>query len=921
MFWQAQLLGAQLLLGELTRHRPKRVSWEEFIQNNQPSEVRNIAYIGGTMEVTPPRMWFGDYKIRAVERDSLWTDYIWLGPLAFLLDAITVGYRYYLGEVFPLCWGENRHVQRVTIDDRPMYQAGLEFDNAGSGFLINDPEAWGGDQPPGEGGQYSFCRVTRGNYTDSTDTYLEQMLATPPNKCPSLRGVSTLISYGPSGPVEESGYFAAGGDGFIPKPRLWKVTVRAQPDNLATGFNKIGRHMNPMETIYEWTTSLEYGARTPLDELNLDNWRELAETLHGEGNGWSGLIEGTTSPGEVIDDVLAQIDAVRWISPSLGLGFRLIRRDYSFGSLRILDKSVITGIKEFTPGTLDDTINKVNVEYPQEQDNNFKPRKALYIDPANQQMQPGQRVIPQTVGFKGVADFEQAQVIATRLGRAQSLPRAPLDCTVFPSWGRLTYQGEVVRFQWSSPSIEIVMRVLKVTPNGPDERDYHLSLIEDQFSTGLRTFSNPGPSAHTDPAAGLSVAPPSATWNEAEFPEDGLTFTLLTANTNEFIATITGGVIFGEYAPGGQYARVYVTEPEGVQTLSPLRLAPDANNEATFTWPALAAGVYEFCVQTFSLRDATNGVKVCAEIPIAAIGSPSPSPSASVSPSASGSPTPSASASFSPSASLSPSASQSQSASISPSSSQSPSSSASPSAPEGPSGISDLQLWYDALQETGFSDDDEISTVQDWSGNNRDGTGVVGNVLKPTYRATDGPNGTPCFRMSEIGALEGGYFSVPDFLTSYTEGHAFVVVKLDQEPDVNSRAGPPLGDWGSNAVGEFYGFPADAGNYDGFGSSVRHTTGVQATARTNWLVYENRTASAVWSRRINGATTGNDLFSTGTNTVGWNTIAKVGARTSSGQALLYGLIAEVVFYNRVLDAGEITAIYDYLEAKYGITLP
>lgn len=914
MFWQALLFAGQFILGEVTRKRPKRVSWEEFIDNNEPTEVRPIPYAGGTIELIPARQWYGDFKQRAVERDSHWTDYLFMGVSAALLDFITVAYRYYIGEMFPLCYGPDRHVQRVTIEDRLMYQASLTFDNAGSGFLIHDPQAWGGDQPPGEGGQYSFCHVTRGNYVDATDIYLEQMLATLPNRCPSLRGISALISYGPNGPVTESGYFAAGGVGYTPRLKEWKVAVRGQPDNLATGFNKIGRHMNPMETIYEWSTSLEYGARVPDIELNLDNWRANAEQLAEEENGWSGRIEGQTSPGEVIKDILAQIDAVPWFSPSLGLGFRLIRRDYSFGSLRVLDKSVITSVDEFTPGTYEDTVNKVQVEFPEDQENNFKPRKALYIDPANQLIQGG-RTVPQTVGFLGVGDFEQANVIVTRMGRAESLPRAPLECSVFSSWGRLTYIGEVVLFEWSSPSLSIVMRVMKITPNGPDERDYRLVLMEDQFSTGLRTFGEPGESQHSDPSVGLLTAPPSATWNEAEFPPDGLIFSLTTANTNEFLATITGGIIFATYAPGGQYARIYVTEPGGVQTLSPIRLAPDTNNEATFTWPALAAGEYQFCVQTFSLRDATNGVKVCAEIQIAAIGSPSPSPSASVSPSSSISTSPSASASVSPSTSLSPSASQSQSASVSPSASQSPSSSTSPSAPTGPSGISDLQLWIDADQETGFSNGDQVSTAQDWSGNNRDATGAIDNTLLPTYRATDGPNSLPAFRCQNNVGTQGGYFTLPNFLSG-SAGHHFAVVKLDVEVPTTSRAGPPLGDWGTASNVSVY------PNTDGvirstWGSTVRHITVDPSDSLIVWHVYEERTDSNDWSNWLNGVMLDQKL----TNTVAWGTGPKIGRHTLGGTATLYGMIAEIIFYNRALTSGEITTIYTYLNNKYGFSLP
>ena len=70
----------------------------------------------------------------------------------------------------------------------------------------------------------------------------------------------------------------------------------------------------------------------------------------------------------------------------------------------------------------------------------------------------------------------------------------------------------------------------------------------------------------------------------------------------------------------------------------------------------VGTNTYALCVQTFSLRGATNEVKVCAEITIAYLGSPSLSPSGSVSPSFSSSPSESPSASVSPSEGGAPSA-------------------------------------------------------------------------------------------------------------------------------------------------------------------------------------------------------------------------------------------------------------------------
>lgn len=663
MYLQLALLAAQMFIGEITRPRPHKTTFEEFVKDNSPSEIRPVPYIAGTVQITPSRIWYGDFSQRAVERDSHWTDYIFFGAMGALLDFITVAYRYYCGECFALCFGPDTHVEAVHIADRLMFQAAQGADNAGGGFLIDDPDAWGGDQPPGEGGQYSWCDITRGNYTDPTNAYLESLLSTPPNKTPALRGISLLVSRGRSG-FTESGYFAAGGIGFTPRFKEWKVTVRRQPDNLATGFNKVGRHANPMEVYYEHSTSIEYGARIPVSEINLASWQSVAQALHTEGLGWSGKIENPTSPLEVCKNIESQCDMVMDESSSLGLTARLIRRDYSFGSLRVLNQDVITSVERFSPGTYEDTVNKIIVPFD-DPDNNFQPRPGIYIDPANQTIQGG-RIVPQTQDYIGVGDYATANMLATRDGRALSIPRAPLECDVIPSFGRLTYRGEVLLFQWTSPTFTKVMRVLAVTPGNTNNADYGLVLIEDQFASGVRTFGEPSGSEHTDPAVGLDTAPPSATWNDVDFPPDGLIETLVLVFT-EHEQVIQGGITFGAYTPGGQYARIYVTEPGGVQTLSPIHLAPDDNLEATFNWPALAEGTYEFCVETYSLHNVTNGVKVCASIVITEIGSPSVSPSASVSPS------------VSPSASVSPSVSPSSSASASISASVSPSSSASPS--------------------------------------------------------------------------------------------------------------------------------------------------------------------------------------------------------------------------------------------------
>lgn len=614
MFVQLALFAAQMWLGEAARERPKRTTFEEFRQNNAPSETRPIPYLAGEEEITPQRIWYGDFLQRAVERDSHWTDYLWAGVFAGLLDFITVAYRSYVGEAFSLCYGPDAHVERIVIKERLMFNAN-GADNAGGGFLLDDPQAWGGDQPPGEGGEYCWIDVTRGNYTDHTNAYLESKLSTPPNKTSALRGISLLVKRGPSG-FTESGYFAAGGVGTRPSFKEWKVTVRRHPANLAPGFHKIGKHANPMEVYFEHSTSLEYGAKCPLDKINIPSWQAVAEQLHTEGLGWSGKIENPTSPAEVCKNIREQCDLIVDPSPSLGLTARLIRRDYSFASLPIINRDNVVSIGRYSPGTYEDTVNKVIVPFG-DQNNNFVQRPAIYIDPANQSIQSG-RIVPRTNEYLGVADYAVGNLLGTRDGRALSIPRGPLPLEVLPSFGRLRSRGDVVKFQWTNPTFSLVMRIQAITKPSSQNPNYGFDLIEDQFATGARTFGEPGPTEHVDPSDGLDTAPPSASWNEAEFQPDGLTQITLELSDGTLSTAIRGGIIFGSYAPGGQYARIYVTEPGGVQTLSPLRIPPEADNTATFDWPALTVGEYEFCIETYSLHGVTNETKVCASITITA---------------------------------------------------------------------------------------------------------------------------------------------------------------------------------------------------------------------------------------------------------------------------------------------------------------
>jgi hypothetical protein len=904
------LLAAQMYLGILTQPRPKKKTFADLLESNKGNETRPIPYIRGRWKTTPQRIWLNDFKARAVERDSVWTDYL-IGSVggAVLLDTITVSYRYYVGQVLELCWGPINRVHQVYVKDLPCAVAPV-VDNAGGSILLDDPQLFGGDQPPGEGGIYALCDVIAGNYTQGVNAYLQVM----EGNVPALRGVAALVIRGPSG-FTESGYISAG----VLDLREWQVEVMSWPDYFGSGNARLADDSyNRVQAMYEWATNPDFGAQYPISNIHMSSWRAAEAQVFSEGLGFSGEIN-VGSTGEVFDQLKSSVDAEVYEHPRDGLKIKLVRKDYSLPTLKVLDESNTNNVEEYTPGDLADTFNRFTLNFTNK-DNNFQPRPAVYEDHANFQLQ--QRSVPKELSYPGVSSAEQAQKLVVRDGRALASSLPPLTLSA-GSDGQDLWPGEVFKFEWSDPFISKVMRVHERTPglSYDGERNFRLISTEDQYSFGLSVFGAPALGDAVDPTDCLNSAPPSAEWDTTALPPTGLMFTIAPLLGSEIGTVITGAIQFGEFACG-QYARIYVTEPGGVQTLSPMRLSPDVNNKAQFNWPALLAGEYEFCIETYSIiTNETNSVKVCETV---GASSPSMSPSASLSPSASASPStspsssaspsvspsssfspslspsasvsPSSSASPSPSPSTSPSASQSPSASGSPSASASPSASTSPSSSDSPSAapVTDPEGEFDGRNLSG-ADGSSITLWDDSSGHNRDAVLTVGSgpILK-----TNILNGHSVCRCSAaVTAL--------DFSGNSTDA-TFTIIAVVKCTDGGTRTIIADRSNGSNApifrinANKIQLHELDVGNV-GTSTTSLNTTNFYTVAVTfddvtnNFAFYLNGTAdgsgtqAASFSRRFGG----------------------IGIRGGNLDRFL-GDIAYVAYWNSVLDSSELTTRFNDL---------
>jgi hypothetical protein len=247
-----------------------------------------------------------------------------------------------------------------------------------------------------------------------------------------------------------------------------------------------------------------------------------------------------------------------------------------------------------------------------------------------------------------------------------------------------------------------------------------------------------------------------------------------------------------------------------------------------------------------------------------------------------------------------------------------------PGDPGGPSpaDLSNFQLWLKGnnTQFNGVVDDTEISgTWDDSSGNARNVSAVAAGTPStyPKFKQLGGPNSYPAIRMvTATGSRPGGWFTVPNFLTGYTSGDIFCIVKLDADPPSTTSANAPAaGDWGT-AGDSYYPFTNDGNIYDDFGSSARKDN-IAAGSLAQWRVYEVRTALAAWSNYLDGT----QLHSTAVNTVAWSTAPFIG-HTATNSKYLEGLIAEIIFYSSVLsDSDRWNTVHTYLNNKYGFSLP
>lgn len=630
VMYQTFLLAGAQALGVLTAPGPRRAGKEDVAVN--PGDAADVVpYVAGRVRMAPHLITYFDFASKPVKNDTAikemalsggisaatsalaveaaipnlptgaWppgkgAKVVEAGLVGGILGAAAVGlgqfrtgsYRYYLGRLFELCHGPIDAISGVYVDKRLVSNGGV----AGSSFLIDDPQAWGGDHV--DGGEYAMCDIITGKFfpEQQPNSYLVSQLG---SHVTALSGKAALIIRGPSG-YPESGYFAATAAG-APAMRVFEVVIDRWPNNLGVPEFKMiaGGDANPAECSFEWLRSPVFGVKqVPLEKIDIPSFQAGAETHFNDGVGYSDQFNARIDVETALDKFCAVGGAIIYGSFNKGTWrYKPIRRSYSIPSLPVFRRGKsdsvtnpseynVVRVDGFTPGTWASTVNEMQFEYT-DRTKNFLRTTRYVRDPANFELTGKTKALSQELD--GISNGDAAALVGTRELRAGSYPRPPI--TIFTN--RSAYEqepGDVVFYIDEVDKYEKVLRVAEVQElSSAETGEIGLICTEDQYGVGAPAFIDPISAPFVDPV-GTATAAALAKVLEAPYylggRDDARLFVFAAKPNNAQInfdvyVSTDGGTNYSRVASNVDFA---IT---GTITEAIPRLSEDTLDELTFT--------------------------------------------------------------------------------------------------------------------------------------------------------------------------------------------------------------------------------------------------------------------------------------------------------------------------------------------------
>ncbi|MCP4897727.1 MAG: hypothetical protein GY906_12205 [bacterium] len=495
MFWFALAIWAIATVAyELIRPKPKfenaRPSALGDFQFPTATEGRALPIVWGKVKIKGPNcIWYGNFR-KFPKKENVKTG-------LFSSEDVIVGYYYYVGMQFGLCHGEVDSLGRIWINEKHV--------KTGAGS-INQPNLYGGEET-GTGGVVGTLSFYPGSDSQAVNAYL----TTYQSPQPAYRGTCycvfegggrpLTITVGPFTfqlPVHGTGY--VGMTANIPP---WAFEVTRIPDGLNMASADPGAEnpntydCNPMNVLYEILTDTDWGIGIDSSLIDTTNFQAAASTLATEGNGWSMLLDNPREAVDLIAEIQRQVDGSLFFNRTTGQWqVKLVRDDYTVGSLDIYDETNIVEVKEYVRQTWEETTNQVRVAFV-DRDDEYKDTFALAQDPANMALQGSS--VQSNVNYPAIKNGTLANSLAWRDLKALSYPLAKIKIGVNrQAWGLIP--GDVFKFSWDRLGIsEVVFRVHQINYGKVGSSQIEIYAIQDIFAAATGVFSDPIGSGWEDP--------------------------------------------------------------------------------------------------------------------------------------------------------------------------------------------------------------------------------------------------------------------------------------------------------------------------------------------------------------------------------------------------------------------------------------
>lgn len=431
-----------------------------------------VPIIYGTVEQRSPIVtWYGDFRPVAL------TEEVKTG--FFSSSEVITGYRYLIGFDLALCLGPNAILRQIKIEGGKLVWGGGVARAGDSG---SENIAIQGFSDQGGGIEWH-----PGNFDQNVSTYMNSNTASGGagvQPCPRYRGICHAV-------------FKEFYIGPNPTPKRYSFVIERLTENLSNLYSIIGSDLNPMEIAYSILT--ETWGHLGIDSglVDVSNFQSSAETLYNEGIGMSILVGAEKSGKDVLEECMRVADGVLYQEPSTGLiKVKLIREDYTVGSLLVLDETNIIGdLKSFGKTTWESTFNQVRVQF-QSREMEYDSQVAMLQDFANVNYQG--KLKSTSINMPGVKSSSVASEISRRQLSLVSVPLFKAEI-VANRTARNLRPGDVFVLNWPAYGLtNAVMRVLKINLGTLQNNEVSITCVQDRFASDTAIFSVPGSSGHVD---------------------------------------------------------------------------------------------------------------------------------------------------------------------------------------------------------------------------------------------------------------------------------------------------------------------------------------------------------------------------------------------------------------------------------------